>query len=191
MNLDQAFEILKQVRARTGHRELVVIGSNASLALTGIVTIPADMTMSADMDAYTKLDPGRVFELMADLGEGSAFHREQGYFLDPVSPELPALPKGWQGRLIPVERDGGILWFLDPNDAAISKYARGEPRDRRWIQAGLISRIVDLARLRLLVVQTPFLDAAEEARAHAAIEEDARWMAAAPDRPKAPGPRTK
>ncbi|MBM3391107.1 MAG: hypothetical protein FJY34_03920 [Betaproteobacteria bacterium] len=32
---------------------------------------------------------------------------------------------------------GGIVaGFLDPNDAAVSKYARGEPRDREWIRAG-------------------------------------------------------
>ena len=51
---------------------------------------------------------------------------------------LPTLPEGWQQRLVRLEFENGVTgWFLDPNDAAISKYVRAEPRDREWIRAGL------------------------------------------------------
>src|SRR5688572_11743883 len=44
------------------------------------------------------------------------------------------------------------VWFLDANDAAVSKYARGEPRDQRWIRSGVLNGLISLpvvtARLR-------------------------------------------
>jgi len=188
VNIDQAFELLAQVRAATGHNELVVIGSNAALALSSVRAIPNAMTMSIDVGAFTPKDPGRIFDLAPSLGEGSEFHRQHGYYLDPVSPDVATLPRRWQGRLIPVERDGATLWFLDPNDAAISKYARGEPRDRRWIQAGLIAGVIEPARVQLLLEQTTFIDGEEEAGVRKARDEDSAWLAGGPVVPAVKGP---
>jgi hypothetical protein len=54
---------------------------------------------------------------------------------------LPTLPEGWESRLFKVSFPSGVIvHFLDPNDAAVSKYACGEPRDREWLQAGLSVR---------------------------------------------------
>jgi len=69
-------------------------------------------------------------------------------------------------------------WFLEPNDAAVSKYARREPRDREWIRAGLDAGILSVPILAARFAQTTFLDAAESQRAHAALEEDRAWLAA-------------
>lgn len=176
MKLDQAFEILRRVQQKTGHCDLVVIGSNASLAFAGTAEVPNGMTMSVDLDCYTKADPGRVFDLVDDLGEGSPFHKETGVYLDAVSPYLPTLPDGWEARLIQDTREDISLWFIDPNDTAISKYARGEPRDRRWIKAGLSAGIVSMPRVRLLAKKTTFADPAETAAASTRIEEDVRWL---------------
>lgn len=173
MTLDQLFKLLGRARELTSHKEFVIVGSNAALALAEHAPIPEAMAMSMDLDCYTKADPGRIFELAATLGEDSPFHRQEGFFLDPVSPKLPTLPDGWEGRLISIERDGCKAWFLDPNDAAVSKYARGEPRDRSWIRAGIESGIVSLPRVKSLTKVTPFLDDAEHRAALARIEEDA------------------
>lgn len=176
MTLDQAFAILSRVQQKTGHRDLVVIGSNASLAFAATSGVRDDMTMSVDLDCYTKSDPDRIFDVVEELGEGSPFHREHGVFLDAVSPHLPTLPEGWEMRLIQERRGDISLWFLDPNDVAISKYARGEPRDRRWIRAGLRAGIVSLPRLRLLMRRTSFAGASEMAAAAAWLDEDAAWF---------------
>jgi hypothetical protein len=176
MNLDALFELFGQASRLTGHHDFVVMGSLSILGLEDHFDVPADMTLSNDVDSYTKNDPGRVYDLQSALGEGSPFHREKHYFLDPVSPRLPTLPDGWESRLVKVERDGVRLWFLDPNDAAISKYARGEPRDRRWIQAGIRSAAVSLPVMRARLGSTSFLDAEEEASARRRIEEDVAWF---------------
>jgi hypothetical protein len=64
--------------------------------------------------------------------------------------------------------------FLDPNDAAVSKYARGEPRDREWIRAGLEAGVLSRAIIESRLKETTFLDQQERQRALAAFAGDAR-----------------
>lgn len=178
MTLDALFHLLQAARALCGHREYVLVGSLSVLGMSEVAGIPADMTLSIDADCFTPADPGRVFDLQGALGEGSAYHRRHGIYLDPVSPQLPTLPDGWRDRLIRIERDGVVAAFLDPNDAAVSKLARGEPRDLRWARAGIRSEIVSVPAVRLRMRSTPFLDEDEKARAHAALDRIARPKAA-------------
>ena len=170
MNLDALFDLLRAARELCGHREYVVVGSLSVLGLAEVAAIPADMTVSIDADCYTKSDPARIFDLQDALGEGSSYHRAHGIYLDPVSPKLPTLPDGWEQRLIRLLRDDLIASFLEPNDAAISKLARGEPRDLRWVQAGLKAGIVSMPTVRLRMRSTNFLDTEEEETALRSLE---------------------
>ena len=176
MKLDDLFALFEQARDLSGHRDYVIVGSLSILGLADESLVPADMAMSNDIDGFTQADPGRIFDLDALLGADSPFHAAHGYFLDPVSPSLPSLPDGWEGRLNKVERKGLRLWFLDPNDAAVSKYARGEPRDQRWIRSGLAHGLVSLPIVEARVRQTLFLDDEEERRVQAAIDGDREWL---------------
>ena len=176
MKIDNLFEIFSLARKATGHSDFVVVGSLAVLGIEFERAIPSEMTMSNDIDSFTRDDPERIFDLRSALGEDSDFHIRHGYFLDPVSPRLPTLPEGWEGRLNKVERDGLRLWFLDPNDAAVSKYARGEPRDTRWIRAGISSGLVSLPTVRARFRTTTFLDVDEERRARALLDADVAWF---------------
>lgn len=129
--------------------------------------------MSIDIDCYTKEDPERVFELKDWLGEGSRFEEEHGYYLDPVAPQVSTLPARWEYRLVPVELEEQItVYFLDPNDAAVSKYARCDVRDRAWIQAGLDAGLLSAPIIDSRFRRTPFLDDAERQRAWKALAED-------------------
>ena len=121
--------------------------------------------MSIDADCYTLSDPPRIFDLQAKLGEGSAYHRLQGIYLDPVSPMLPTLPDGWQQRLICIAGSSVKAYFLEPNDAVVSKLARAEPRDVRWVRAGLAAGLVSLPMLKLRMRDTDFLDVKEQSSA--------------------------
>lgn len=170
MNLDALFALLNAARAQCGHREYVLVGSLSVLGMAEVAGVPDDMTLSIDADCFTLADPGRVFDLKAALGEGSPWHREHGIYLDPVSPQLPTLPDGWQQRLIRLERGGVIAAFLDPNDAAVSKLARAEPRDLRWVRAGIRAQIVSAPTVRLRMRSTRFLDDEEKHRAVSALD---------------------
>ncbi|NRF68534.1 hypothetical protein HLB44_16180 [Aquincola sp. S2] len=125
---------------------------------------------------YTKADPGRIGDVKAALGEGSEFHRARGYYLDPVSPSLPSLPDGWEARMTSIEQNDLRVWFLDPEDAAVSKYARGHPNDLRWIQAGIRSGNVSLPKIKARLASTTFLDADEEARVRKQVDADSAWL---------------
>ena len=169
MNASALFDLLAAAKAECGHVDYVVVGSVSVLGMSEVCAIPAGMTVSIDADCYTLTDPPRVFDLQAKLGEGSVYHRLHGIYLDPVSPKLPTLPDGWQQRLIRIARSGVTAHFLEPNDAAVSKLARAEPRDLRWVRAGISAGLVSLPMLKLRMQTTDFLDEQEQAAALRAI----------------------
>lgn len=162
MNRDTLVRLLMAAHQLCDHRDYVVIGSLSVLGMAQVEAIPLDMTLSIDADCYTLADPARVFDLCAELGEGSPYHHAHGVYLDPVSPLLPTLPQGWETRLIRIEQAPVTAHCLEPNDAGISKLARGEPRDLRWVKAGIQAQLISLPMLRLRARSTTFLDAAEQ-----------------------------
>jgi hypothetical protein len=177
MNLKQVEALLTAIHRDTQIAEFVIMGSVSVLGILVADNVPDAMLLSNDLDAYPRLDPGAADTLAAKWGQGSAFERAFGYYFDPISPKLASLPAGWQDRLIVRTFSGGVrASFLEPNDAAISKYARLEERDRRWIRAGLKASILSLATLEYRFRETDFLDDAERERVRGAIGEDRAWL---------------
>lgn len=186
MKREDLARLFARARELCGETDYVVLGSLAVLGYAG--EVPPRMAASIDVDAYCKHDPGRTFDLARELGQGSAFEAANGYYLDPISPSIATLPSGWEERLARITLAAELVaWFLEPNDAAVSKYARMEPRDREWIRPGLRSGVLSLPTLDARFPNTAFLDAEEAARARRALEEDRRWMRA-PRRPAASVP---
>jgi len=174
MNRDDIDRLLVEARRVTNHGDYVIIGS---LSVLGAVAQPPEsMTQSIDVDLYPKNDPGRASEIADALGEGSEFEETFEYYADAVSPKLPTLPEGWDDRLIKVDFDSGVTaWFLDPNDAAISKYARSGSRDREWIRAGLQAKILSLPVIEYRLQET-VMETDERQRVKEAIAEDKQWL---------------
>jgi hypothetical protein len=175
MTRDDLRLLFAQARKLSGEADYVVLGSLAALGYAG--KLPARMALSVDVDAYGKNNPARIFDLAPKLGQGSAFEAAHGYYLDPITPRIATLPDGWEERLVRIELEPGLaVWFLEPNDAAVSKYARMEPRDREWIRAGMEAAILSLPIIESRFSQTTFFDTAESARARKALEEDRAWL---------------
>ena len=175
MDLSSLENLFEEARKLTGHTEFVVVGSLAILGVVQRGRVPPRMLMSIDVDCYTRQDPARIFDLQHALGDGSAFEAAHGYYLDPVSPSLPTLPAQWEFRLIRVLLKNGLaIFFLDPNDAAVSKYARAEARDREWLKAGLAAGLLSAPIIESRLRDTTFFDAAERRRALGAFAEDAK-----------------
>ena len=78
--------------------------------------------------------------------------------------------------MIKVQRQALCAWFLEPNDAAVSKYARAEPRDIRWIRAGLRADVVSSAMVHRRMRETTFLDTDEQQRARSLAQADRDWL---------------
>jgi len=177
MKREDLRRLFTRARELCGETDYVVMGSLAVLGCAG--EVPRRMAVSLDVDAFTKGDPERVFELGAHLGQGSPFEQEHGYYLDPISPRVATLPTGWEDRLIRIQLESDVVaWFLEPNDAAVSKYARLEPRDREWIRPGLRAQVLSLSILERRFAETIFFDSVESRRAREAFEEDRRWLGA-------------
>ena len=177
MRREDLRRLFARARDLCGETDYVVFGSLAVLGLAG--EVPPRMAASVDVDAFSKADPGRIFELAAALGQGSPFEAEHGYYLDPISPRVATLPQAWHERLVRIQLAPDLAaWFLEANDAAVSKYARMEPRDREWIRPGLRARILSWAIIAARFAETTFLDAEESARARRALAEDRRWLRA-------------
>lgn len=174
MRLASLLQLLSEARTACGHAEYVVIGSLSILGMEDVADIPEGMSMSIDVDAYTRADPGRIFDLRNALGEDSPFHKDHGIYLDAVSPDLPTLPDGWESRMRKIERDGLIVWFLHPDDAAVSKLARLDENDVRWVRAGVAARLISPPMVKAHFAVTRFLDAEEESRARAGLEQISR-----------------
>lgn len=174
MRLQSLLHLLSEARAAVGHTEYVVIGSLSILGMEDVAQIPEGMSMSIDVDAYTRKDPGRIFDLKDLLGENSPFHRDHGIYLDAVSPDLPTLPDGWESRMLKVEHDGLVVWFLHPDDAAVSKLARSDENDMRWVREGVAARLISPPMVKAHFRSTRFFDEEEEKRAREGLEQISR-----------------
>ena len=124
------------------------------------------------MDLYPKDDPARAGEIAAIIGQGSAFEDEYGYYVDAVSPDLPTLPDNWEERFVVHDFGDVRALFLELNDAAISKYARGEIRDRIWIQEGLKACLLSMPTIEYRLRTTGFLDELEARSVKQRVAED-------------------
>jgi hypothetical protein len=175
MNRKDLDRLLVEAQRITNHQDYVIIGSLSILG--AIANPPTSMIGSIDIDLYPKHDPGRASEIAKALGLGSAFEQTYGYYADAVSPMLPTLPEGWEQRLIDITFASGIrAWFLEPNDAAISKYVRGDLRDREWVRAGLEAGLLSLPTIEYRLRET-IMETEERQQAQQAIAEDQKWLA--------------
>ncbi|MFM0399680.1 hypothetical protein PQR37_34415 [Paraburkholderia nemoris] len=142
MRLDDIHLILAEARKVSHHHEFVIAGSLSVLGLP--IDVPDLMSHSIDVDYYPLRDPERASEIARTLGEGSKFHQNHGFYLDPIHPDLPILPRTWRSRIVRHDFGDVTAIFLDVNDTAISKYVRGAENDFRWIEAGYDAGILDI-----------------------------------------------
>ena len=174
MNLGHIHHVLTEAKKITNHTDYVIIGSLTALGLD--VLPPDEMVRSIDVDMYPKDDPARAGEIAAIIGQGSAFEDEYGYYVDAARPDLPTLPDDWENRFVVHDFGDVRALFLELNDAAISKYARGEIRDRIWIQEGLKAKLLSMPIIEYRLRQTAFLDELEEASVKQRIAEDRQFL---------------
>jgi hypothetical protein len=103
--------------------------------------------------------------IVARFGARSAFARENGFFVDCVTPELAAFPEGWMDRLIPfrTKRTGGVTgWCVELHDVAASKLAAGREKDLTYIKALLAARLVKARVLQERIHTLPIKPASQD-----------------------------
>lgn len=155
--------------------DFVILGSMAALGKTP--KPPRAMLDAADINFHPLDDAAVSSKRVRDqVGPGSDFHHSHHFYGEPTSPYAATLPQGWQHRMTRVDVAPNLrAWFLDVNDVAISKYARGNERDRSWIKAGLEAGLVSLDVVRERLPETVTLPT-EKANIDRGMFEDTAWL---------------
>lgn len=92
-------------------------------------------------------DPEASEEINTFFGEGSAFHRQHGFYIDGVDEHTARLPHDWLGRAVSrsIDVDGRAVTAIAPcpEDLIVSKLARLDEKDREFIAAYHQARPLD------------------------------------------------
>lgn len=143
--------------------EFIVFGSQSILGTVG--RPPKTCLVSMEVDIYPRQHPQAAGLIVARFGARSAFARENGFFVDCVTPELAAFPEGWMDRLIPfrTKRTGGVTgWCVELHDVAASKLAAGREKDLTYIKALLAARLVKARVLQERIHTLPIKPASQD-----------------------------
>ena len=116
---------------------------------------PAEVLLSQECDLYPKNHPETANLLASELGRGSPFAREHGFYVDVVTPELASLPTGWQRRLKQFAVGSVQVHCLEIHDLIVSKLAAGRLKDREFIAALLQLRLADPKKARRRLGEFP------------------------------------
>jgi uncharacterized nucleotidyltransferase DUF6036 len=108
MRRDQLEHAIRTACQITGSNEVIVVGSQSILGTFREDQLPADTTMSVEIDILPIADDNTETERLADLiegvaGEFSPFEELHGFSIDGVDLSTSALPTGWRSRLVKVQ----------------------------------------------------------------------------------------
>lgn len=166
-----------------GRAEVIVVGSQSILGTYREDQLPADATMSVEVDilpvAVDDEETARLSDLIEGVaGEFSPFEELNGFSIDGVDLETSALPAGWRDRLVKVQNANTAGpsgepqftgWCLDKEDLCVAKLCALREKDRNFVIAllgvGLVDPEIILARLL-----------AVEDRHRAAAHRAATWL---------------
>lgn len=143
MTFDQLEHVLRAAGAITGETEMVVIGSQAVLAV--FPEAPGILAASMEADLYPPAAPEKADLIDGTIGEGSPFHETFGYYAHGVGPETARLPAEWRSRCRVVETaaTGGVRALCPaPADLAASKLIAGRPKDVAFVSAMIAAGLV-------------------------------------------------
>jgi hypothetical protein len=169
VNRPQLEHVIRAAATIAGDDEIVVIGSQAILGRHP--DAPGELLVSMDVDLYPRNHPERADLIEGSIGELSPFHETYGYYAQAVGQTTAVLPDGWEARLVPVPTPAGTGLCLEPHDLVISKYVAGREKDREYVRAAVMHRLVDRATLLERLARTS-VDEGHRGRVSRQIEAD-------------------
>lgn len=137
--------------------EVIVVGSQAILGTYDEDELPAEATMSAEVDVLPIAETNAEIEHLGNVIEGvagelSPFEQMHGYSIDGVDLTSSVLPDGWRERLVPVRNSntaapgGGPRftgWCVDKEDLCVAKLCAFREKDQNFVAALLDANLVD------------------------------------------------
>jgi hypothetical protein len=152
MNVGRIDHLLRAAANVTGQNNFVLVGSASVIVRRKLrrKSIPADMTITQEIDIYAPFaDDIESMSQMIDtnIGQGSRFHDEFGYYGDGVSPTTAKMPTDWQARAIEYRGAGSpsvVAVVPEENDVALAKLAAWRDKDQDWLARGVNYGILSL-----------------------------------------------
>lgn len=159
MNREQLDHVLRAATDIVPDADVLIIGSQAILAVQGERELPIEATRSIEVDLVFFDDPDEAKGDAVDgaIGELSRFHESFGYYGQGVSLDTPVLPEGWISRLVELDapRSGARVRALEPNDCVVSKLVADREKDREFARALLDVGVVDAGTLKDRIEHLP------------------------------------
>ncbi len=157
MRRDQLEHAIRTACQIISRPEVIVVGSQSILGTFREDQLPADATMSLEVDILPIADDNAETARLADLiegvaGEFSHFEWLHGFSIDGVDLETSALPEGWRGRLVKVQNANTAAsagepqftgWCLDKEDLCVAKLCAFREKDQNFVAALLEANLVD------------------------------------------------
>jgi hypothetical protein len=185
MRRDQLEHAIRTACQIIGHDAVVVVGSQSILGSFTEDQLPAEATMSAEIDILPLAENNDETARLADLiegvaGEWSPFEEQHGFSIDGVDLETAVLPTGWRDRLVRVQSANTAAisgepqytgWCLDKEDLCVAKLCALREKDRNFVAALLDAELVDAVVITTRLVEVP--------KNHQASAEQAlKWLTA-------------
>lgn len=157
MNRDQFARVIRTACAYLDEPYVVVFGSQSILGSYDDSALPAEASMSREVD----ISPGSAFTAGIDLddklsvldvfvGEDSPFHDLHGVYVEGIHKDTVVLPHGWENRLVHFTADDGsgaeygrTGLCLDPVDLCAAKTIAGRTKDHEFVSALIRDGIID------------------------------------------------
>lgn len=185
MRRDQLEHAIRTACQIIGHEAVVVVGSQSILGSFTEDQLPAEATMSAEIDILPLADNNAETARLADLiegvaGEWSPFEEQHGFSIDGVDLETAVLPTGWRDRLVRVQNANTAAisgkpqytgWCLDKEDLCVAKLCALREKDRNFVAALLDAELVEAAIIATRLTKVP-------ENHHASAEQALKWLEA-------------
>ncbi|GAA1833175.1 hypothetical protein GCM10009682_59470 [Luedemannella flava] len=128
MRRDQLEHAIRTACQIIGQDAVAVIGSQSILGSLAEDELPAEATMSVEIDILPLVDDDEEVARLADLiegvaGEWSPFAEQHGFNIDGVDATTAVLPDGWRDRLIRIQ-NGNTAICASPSSAPCGRRIR-------------------------------------------------------------------
>jgi len=157
MRRDQLEHAIRTACQIIGAESVIVVGSQAILGSVAEGALPAEATMSLEVDILPIADDEATTAELADriegvAGEWSPFEETHGFSIDGVSLVTAALPSGWRSRLVKVQNDNTAAisgqprytgWCLEPHDLCVAKLIALREKDANFVAALIQAEIIE------------------------------------------------
>lgn len=177
MRRDQLEHAIRTACQIIGQPAVIVVGSQAILASYNEDDLPAEATMSVEIDILPLRETDEETERLADLiesvaGEWSTFEEQHGFSIDGVDLHTSTLPDGWRQRLVKIQNANTAApsgepqftgWCLDKEDLCVAKLCAFREKDKNFVAALLDAGLIDanLITQRLRTVPDEHLPSTE------------------------------